>query len=177
MSEEPGREFTRLYPAKGSRWFYLSLVVFLFLLFGVPFLVEGGTSNWNTLEKSLAIVLAAFSLGGMACFIIQLLPGSWYLELRPDGFTFCSLYVRHSYLWRDVGPLRVHKDPEMGRVAFDVIGKERSPGVVAWFSRAWSHRECKSDGYIRGTFGMPSQALADLMNKLRDGSVTSWAKI
>ena len=73
-----------LYP-KRSRAIRLFFLCAIFVAIGIWM---GVTGEW------IGYLIAGFFGLGVVVFIIQLIPGSAYLHLDPEGFTFCSLCRR-----------------------------------------------------------------------------------
>jgi hypothetical protein len=106
--------------------------------------------------------IGLFGLGA-AVFLLQLHPKCSYLILRADGFTFCSLFRKHSVRWQDTKAfLPVH------------IGMSK---LVGWsYSNAFqSHARVRAlnqafagiDAALPDSYGMRSEDLANLLNHLR----------
>ena len=71
----------------------LLLVCFGFSAGGIFMIRHGEPLGW--------FVAGFFGLGVLVSASIML-PGCAYLMIGPDGFTMCSLYRSHTYLWSDV---------------------------------------------------------------------------
>ena len=96
-------------------------------------------------------------------FGVTVLPNSSYLELRPEGFTVCSLFRPHTYSWVDVGPFAVGKIGLNPMVVFDFSGNyEPSPRL-----RQVAAELTGSEGALPDSYGLSLPELAQLLNEYR----------
>jgi hypothetical protein len=101
---------------------------------------------------------------GMLVFLIQLIPGSAYLELASDRFTFSNLFKKSTVYWKDVAAFRVTKITRSKKlVGIDFI--ETSAGHKV--GRALASALTGVQGALPDTYGMKAEALADLMNEIK----------
>ncbi|MGB8355816.1 MAG: STM3941 family protein [Chthoniobacteraceae bacterium] len=57
-----------------------------------------------------------FGIGGVV-FLFQLISGTAYLRLEPEGFTYCSAFRTHTVRWEDVqefGVMQIHHNRLVG---------------------------------------------------------------
>ena len=96
----------------------------LLLLVCAAFAVGGGFMIADGQGAKGWFVALLFGLGA-AVFVIQLIPGSSYLEIVPDGFIICALFRRSRlFPWREVSQFTVAKLPPHGKkmVMFNSLG-------------------------------------------------------
>jgi hypothetical protein len=100
-----------------------------------------------------------FGLGSLIC-ALQLLPGSSYLLLEPDGFTVRTLYRSQKYGWAEVERFGVTRIGGNKTVAFDFsrryerwrMGRQVAAGISGY------------EGMLPDTYGMKAEQLAGLLN-------------
>lgn len=162
---EVSRKAMRLVAEKRVRWLYL-LAVFLFLLILVaPIYFGGEVEDWFFEARIAAVVGLSLCCVSLFVFVTLLIPGSSYLELTPEGFTFCCLYLRQKYRWENVSNFRAQGD--VNCIVFDLTNG-RSNRVYDRIYRAWSRHEFLADGYVLGKFKMTHQALIELLDEWRE---------
>lgn len=101
-----------------------------------------------------------FGLGSLVC-ALQLLPGSSYLLLEPDGFTVRTLYRSQRYGWAEVERFGVTRIGGNKTVAFDFssryerwrVGRQVAAGISGY------------EGMLPDTYGMKAEQLAGLLNE------------
>lgn len=117
------------------------------------------------------LLAGLFGIGSLVA-LVGLLPGSNYLELRPEGLKMCSLYRTSVVFWRDV------------RVFFPVmLGRQKT---VCWFYtddykarfpvQNASLQLTGADAGLPDTYGKSAEELADLLNEWRLRQVGSEAE-
>ena len=156
------REFERdrliLRPSM-RKWWWVVLIAIAFTAIGVFMIAEGNWRGW--------LVSGIFAFG-LALSGLFFLPGSAYLELRPDGFTVCTFWRKQDYRWDAVSAFGVTTIAHNRFVAFDFIADEDRPkgaGIAAAVSGAESS--------LPDTYGMRADALATLMNEWRERALSS----
>ena len=131
----------------------LFLVCTVFVAGGVLMVRDG---------KTMGYFCGGFFALGLPVFGIQFLPKAAYLHLAVDGFTFCSLFRRHSVQWAHVQNFAViHVGPNR-MVAWNFTPDYRATGRARGISKALSGYEAA----LPDTYGMKPQALADVLNSL-----------
>lgn len=113
--------------------------------------------------QSMGYLTGVFFALGLPVFAVQLLPNATYLQLRSDGFTFCSLFRAHTFQWRQVqtfAAIHVGVNP---MVAWNFTADYVASGGMRRASKAFSGYEAA----LPDTYGMKAQELADLLNELR----------
>jgi len=150
------RKTTTLYPRRTSAVILLSgSLVFVFL--GI----------WmGMVETGIGFLFAAFFGFMMLIAVVQLIPGSAYLQLDTEGFAFSVLFRRASFSWAVVtdffvvpvaNPLmRINKT-----VGFNFISEYKRADEIHWSAKNVGNCE----GALPDTFGMDVHSLAELMNR------------
>lgn len=105
-------------------------------------------------------VAIVFGLGSLV-FAVQLLPGSSYLLLEPDGFTVRTLYRLQKYRWAEVERFGVTRIGGNKTVAFDFSGQYGKDRVARQVAAGISGYE----GTLPDTYGMKPEQLAELLNE------------
>ncbi len=143
------------------------LKYFLFLLVSAAFagvgvlMVRGGDRvGWAE--------IALFGSGAVV-FCILLLPGSAYLKLDADGFTFCSLFRSHRLRWSEVDSFGVADIGVRQMVAFNFSPLHRGQERMRKISSAIAGYE----GALPDTYGRSAEDLAALLNQWRDRAIPS----
>lgn len=113
--------------------------------------------------KDLGWLAVAFF--GFGCFIaaVSLLPGSSYLELRPDGMQMSTLYRKWLVRWRDVDsffPVMTNGQKTVGWLYNDQYRVQAIINKV-------SMRLTGADAGLPDTYGLTAEALSDLLNEWR----------
>jgi hypothetical protein len=143
---------TRLKPSLTKR--------LLLLLGALTFVVLG---FWLRTSDSIIAYLNIGFFGLCAVvFLIQLHPHSAYLNLTPEGFTFCSLFRKHSVLWRDVEsftPIRIGSSKLVG---WTFTNLSKSSGRLV----ALNQKLTGTDAALPDTYGMRAEDLSELLNHL-----------
>jgi len=135
----------------------------LSLLVGCAAFVAAGVF---VLPKSPAAAWGAIVFFGLGIPIalVNLLPGSSYLELDAGGFTICSLFRKWHHRWEDVAeffPLPMGRAKPM--VAIRYAPSYQGQAAVRRFATALAGAE----GALADTYGMSAADLAALLNKVR----------
>ena len=106
-------------------------------------------------------------------FLIQLHPRAAYLHLEPSAFTFCSLFRKHSVPWTDVAQFAVI------RVGLNrMVGWNFRPGLCRHMRAASVTRVISGyEAALPDTYGMKPQALAELLNRLREQYGTAHVEV
>ena len=96
-------------------------------------------------------------------FALQLLPGSAYLRIGPEGFTVCNLYRAQFYRWSDVDSFQITRIRFGKVVAFNfaphVRGGERVRRLAATLAGY--------ENVLPDTYGKSAEHLASLLNEYR----------
>jgi hypothetical protein len=108
-------------------------------------------------------IFVVFFGGGALIFAVNLLPGSSYLKVSPDGITYSTLYKCRHYAWEDIdkfGVMAVGMNRTVG-MSFSsrYSGLERTRKAVATVSGY--------EGSLPDTYGMKAKELADMLNALK----------
>lgn len=131
----------------------------LFLALCLAFTVVGGLMIYGNQRAGWYVVIV-FGLGSLV-FAVQLLPGSSYLLLEPDGFTVRALYRSQKYGWAEVERFGVTHIGGNKTVAFD-FSSEYGKGRVA---RRVAAGISGYEGALPDTYGMKPEQLAELLNE------------
>jgi hypothetical protein len=131
----------------------------LLLALCLAFTVVGG---WMIYGRRPAgwFVAVLFGLGSLV-FALQLLPGSSYLLLEPDGFTVRTLYRSQKYGWAEVERFGVTRIGGNKTVAFDFSSQYGKYRVARQVAAGLSGYE----GTLPDTYGMKPERLAELLNE------------
>ena len=138
----------------------LFLVCAVFVAIGVWMVRDGQLMGY--------LPLGFFALG-LPVFALQLLPNAAYLHVRADGFTFCSLFRAHTFQWRDVQEFSAARIGTNQMVVWNFAADYVASARVRGASKAFSGYEAA----LPDTYGMKAQALADLLNRIREQAVSS----
>lgn len=113
--------------------------------------------------KALGWLAVAFF--GFGCFIalVSLLPGSNYLELRPDGMQMSTLYRKWLVRWRDVETFF----PVLSNGQKTVGWLYNEPYRVQAIINKVTMRLTGADAGLPDTYGLTAEALAHLLNEWR----------
>jgi hypothetical protein len=144
-----------LYPKRSSAvWLLLGSSVFVAI--GIWMVVSG---NW------MGYLCAGFFGLCLLVAIGQLLPGSCYLSIRPDGLTFCSLYRGATIRWEDVDRFYVVVLRQRGMTFRKMVGFTYAASYERFQSgRRLAQVVAGCEGGLPDTYGMNAQELADLLN-------------
>lgn len=144
-----------LYP---SRWRHALLLVVSagFVAMGVFLLGKG--------EDWVAWACIGFFGLGVLAFAANLLPGASSLRLDGDDFTIRSLFRERRIAWQDVTGFRPVRIGTNQFVGFDYL-----PGVSERLRlRRLNSGVAGIEDMLPDRYGMRGEALADLMNTVRD---------
>jgi len=116
------------------------------------------------LGERMGYFCAAFFGICLLVFLVQLLPRAAYLHLEPGGFTFCSLFRKHSVPWTDVTEFAV------ARIGFNrLVGWDYRPGCCRYTRTASISKAISGcEAALPDNYGMKPQALAELLNRLHE---------
>jgi hypothetical protein len=131
----------------------------LFLALCLAFTVAGGWMIYGH-QREGWFVSIVFGLGSLV-FALQLLPGSSYLLLEPDGFTVRTLYRSQKYAWAEVERFAVTRTGGNKTVAFDFSSEYGKYHVARKVAAGISGYE----GALPDTYGMKPERLAELLNE------------
>jgi hypothetical protein len=95
--------------------------------------------------------------------VLGLIPGGSYLLIERDGFTMSSLFRKHSYRWREVGPFGVKRISRNKMVCWNFAPNYSGPKRGASVSKTLTGIEAA----LPDTYGKKAEDLAELMNELR----------
>jgi len=103
---------------------------------------------------------------GIVVALLQLLPGSAYLELDERGFTTCTMFRKNFIAWADVGkffPLSLDVRARK-MVAFNY-----APGLQPHpTTRKFLTAIAGAEGALPDTYGRSAEDLAELLNAIRE---------
>jgi len=139
-----------LYP-KRAKWILMILGSLAFVAIGV-FIMDGddGFMRW--------LVVGFFGLAAVVG-IVNLLPTASFLKLDQTGFTFSSLFRKHSVAWKDVLGFGIMSVARNKMVTFET-GKS---GGMAHLNRTIGG----ADSALPDTYGMKPDELIELMERYR----------
>jgi hypothetical protein len=135
----------------------------LFLVFGSALLATLGWYFFAGVPAVRWIFVAFFGLG-ILIFGVNLAPGSSYLRLSREGFTYCSLYKSRHYSWNEVE-----------RFGLIVVGMNRTVGFSFSSSYKGLERARKAvaavagyEGALPDTYGKKAAELVALLNEWKN---------
>jgi len=137
-----------LYPSRKKQLLLLA-VALAFVVASLVMVVHGDKIGW--------FPLVFFGLCAIV-FFITLLPTAAYLRLEEDGFTFVSLFKKSKIRWADVECFYPGRVGRNRMVLFDFITQRKSR------MQQVSVAICGHDGGLPDTYGMSTEALAELLN-------------
>ncbi|HEY3636351.1 MAG TPA: hypothetical protein VGK95_14975 [Caldimonas sp.] len=135
----------------------------LLLLVGCAAFVAGGVFVLPTKPVAAYAAIVFFGLGVVVA-LVNLLPGSSYLELEQRGFTMCTFFRKSFHRWEDVAaffPLSVEGTKPM--VALRYAPSYQGARAIRRFATQLTGAE----GALPDTYGMSAADLAALLNKVR----------
>ena len=136
----------------------------LLLLLGSGAFVVAGFFVLPTHSAAAYGAIAFFGLGVVVA-LIQLLPGSSYLELDERGFTTCTMFRKGFERWEDVGeffPL------SLDARARTMVAYRYAPGYKPHpTARKLLIAVAGAEAALPDTYGRPAKDLAELLNKIR----------
>lgn len=138
----------------------LFVVSAAFVIGGAVLVREGNGWGW--------IATCFFGLCALV-FAVQLLPGSAYLRIGPEGFTICYLFRAQTIPWRvvnsfEVGHIAGNRAPMTKGVVFDYDAPDYEEYEML---RQLASSTASHEGALSDTYGMDPQELADLLNNYR----------
>ena len=89
-------------------------------------------------EGWMGYLIASFPALGIMVSIIQLIPGSAYLHLDSEGFTFCSLFRKTTIAWSDVDEFFVITLTQTGQKVSEMVGFNFEPHMTKANYLEWS---------------------------------------
>ncbi len=145
-----------LYPKK-SQAIGLFFLCVIFVAIGIRM---GVTGEW------IGYLIAGFFGLGVVVFIVQLIPGSAYLRLDPEGFTFCSLYRRTTLPWSVIDGFHVVVMRQTGLKVHELVGFNFVPAYDrSQLGRQISSAVAECEKGLPNTCGKSAKELACLMNE------------
>ncbi len=144
-----------LYPKRRSAVFYL--------LIGIGFVVLG---LWMAESEGwIGYACAGFFALCIPVGVVQLLPSSTYLEIKPEGFTICSMFRKTSVQWDVVDEFFVVTMKQTGMTVHKMVGFNYVPSYDrSRIGRRVGKAIAKCEGALPDTFGMKAEELAELLN-------------
>lgn len=133
---------------------FLLVVCLGFSIAGVCMIIDGEPFGW--------LVTALFGLG-VPTLLVNLLPGSAYLKLDPEGMETRTLYRRHFTRWSDVEEfftrsVRGHR----------MVCWKYAPGYRAQAgARRFAERIAGAEAALPDTYGRSAEQLAGLLDEWR----------
>jgi len=101
---------------------------------------------------------------GLVVFVIQIIPGASYLQLKRDGFEFCSFFRKSGLIrWGQVSEFGVWLVP-LSRTEIVVFDYE---GLSKRVFRDVNRRLMGASDGLPDSYGLKPQELADVMNAWR----------
>ena len=133
----------------------------VFLLLGsLAFVLAGIVA----VRRNPAVGYAGIAFFGLGVLIatVNLLPGSAFLQVTNEGFTFCSLYRRHHIPWREVKEFVLIHAGNRPMVGWNYNAERNGKARLRRLSAAITGAEAG----LPDTYGMPASELATLLNTL-----------
>ena len=123
----------------------------------------GASEGW------IGYACAAFFALGIPVAIIQLVPGSSYLQLDENGITICSLFRKSTVPWSIVAEFFVVTLSQTGVTVHKMVGFNYIPSYDrARVGRRVSKIIGKCEGALPDTYGMTAEELAKNLNACLD---------
>jgi hypothetical protein len=135
----------------------------LLLLLGCIAFVAGGVLVRDSNPAAAYAAIGFFGLG-VAIALVNLLPGSSYLELDARGFTICQLFRKSFLRWQDIAeffPFAI--DGAKPIVAVRFAPSYRGLAAV----RRFATQIAGAEGALPETYGLSAAELARLLNQVR----------
>jgi hypothetical protein len=153
MSDSPSTQI--LYPKKSSAvWLLLGCSAFV-----VVGIWLGNREGW------IGYAGAAFFALGIPVALIQLLPGSSYLQIDETGLTFSNLFRKTSVPWSDVDEFFVVTLKQSGLAVHKMVGFNYVPSYGRQLiGRRIAAAIGKCEGALPDTYGKSAEELALLLN-------------
>jgi len=110
----------------------------------------------------------ALAFGGVCAvfLIVLLLPGAAFLRLDQDGFTWCSLYRKKTYLWSDINVFGVWTEPQSRT---ELVGFDFADSYEGSLTMREVNKELTGfEASLPDSYGLTAFELAELMGRLRD---------
>jgi hypothetical protein len=153
MAESLGTQI--LYPKKSSA---------VWLLLGCSAFVAAGVWMGNK-EGWMGYAAAAFFALGIPVALLQLLPGSSYLQIDDTGLTFSSLFRKTSVRWSDVDEFFVVTLRQSGLSVLKMVGFNYVSSYDRLrIGRRFAAAIAKCEGALPDTYGKGAEELAVLLN-------------
>tara|TARA_B110000014_G_scaffold180172_1_gene129569 strand:- start:66 stop:554 length:489 start_codon:yes stop_codon:yes gene_type:complete len=145
-----------LYP-KRSQAIGLFFLCAIFVTIGI---CMGVTGDW------VGYPIAGFFGLGVVVFTIQLIPGSAYLHLDQEGFTYCNLYRSKTLPWSVIDRFHVVAMKQTGLKVHEMVGFSFVPSYdKSQLGRQISSVVAACEGGLPNTYGKSAEELASLMNE------------
>lgn len=147
-----------VFHAKRSSAVWLLLICLAFTALGLfVALVVGEWPGW---------LIAGFFALGIPIAIVQLIPGSTYLEIDEQGFTMCTMYRKHRVLWSEVEEFMVIHHRQSGIKVNEWVGFNYRPTYDrARFGRKLARGLADCEGMLSVTYNMKAEDLVALLNE------------
>ncbi|MGB0133021.1 STM3941 family protein [Dokdonella sp.] len=129
----------------------------LLLLVSLMFVACG---IWMFADKALTglFIIAFFGLCALV-FVIQLIPGSSWLRLDDEGFTYCALFRKRHVRWCDVEALTVTHIGAIQRIGWNYAVGCKDNALGRDLNRALAG----VDAALPDNYGKSASVLAELM--------------
>ena len=145
-----------LYPKKSTA-LWLLIASSLFVAGGIWMITRG---EW------VGYLCAGFFGLGILVFGIQLLPGSAYLHLHNEGFTFCSLFRKTCIPWSAIDEFFVVQLSQPAVKIQRMVGFNFAPSYdKSKLGRTISRGIAACEGALPDTYGWKPEELAAYMNE------------
>ena len=101
---------------------------------------------------------------GVVVALVQLRPGSSYLELDREGFTTCTLFRKTFYRWSDIAEFSARSKG----IANTVVVMRLAPSFPGYETLRRFAKWLGDDEFpLPDTYGLPAAELAALLNDVR----------
>jgi hypothetical protein len=136
----------------------------LLLLLGSGAFVVAGFFVLPTHPAAAYGAIAFFGLGVVVA-VVQLLPGSSYLELDERGFMTCTMFRKGFVPWQDVGEFYPCTIPSSTRA---MVAYRFAPGYTPQATtRKVLNALAGAEAALPDTYGRSAKELAELLNTIR----------
>lgn len=137
----------------------------IWLLLGCSLFV--GIGLWIAIQKDwIGYFCAGFFAMGILLAIVQLLPGSTYLEITEDGLSFANMFRVTKIVWSDIDQFFVVTLKPNGMAVHKLVGFNFVPSYDrSKIGRRISTVVAGCEGALPNTYGKTAEELAECLNR------------